>query len=136
MKWNDRFTLATNVNCPPQFYGNAGWAETCTDEDAYVGLLDHNPNRGADYPGSVGENIFAASYVASGADAVAYWVAEKQYYDYDSNSCSRVCGHYTQVVWRETTKLGCGVYNCPNLDYNYAIVCNYAPAGNNGSRPY
>ncbi|MEM6522020.1 MAG: CAP domain-containing protein, partial [Cyanobacteria bacterium P01_C01_bin.70] len=42
---------------------------------------------------------------------VAAWVAEKADYDYASNSCAsgKVCGHYTQIVWRETTAVGCGV---------------------------
>lgn len=30
-------------------------------------------------------------------NSVASWVNEKKDYDYASNSCSGVCGHYTQV---------------------------------------
>ena len=36
---------------------------------------------------------------------VGMWVDEKADYNYASNSCSNVCGHYTQVVWAETTKV-------------------------------
>ncbi|XP_064941426.1 pathogenesis-related protein 1A-like [Musa acuminata AAA Group] len=44
----------------------------------------------------------------SSRDAVSLWVAEKQYSDYDSNTCDggKVCGHYTQVVWANSVYLG------------------------------
>ncbi len=39
---------------------------------------------------------------------------EAQYYTYSSNSCQsgKVCGHYTQVVWHNSYKLGCGKKTC------------------------
>ncbi|KAL4274798.1 Pathogenesis-related protein 1B [Arachis hypogaea] len=48
--------------------------------------------------GQYGENIAGGSGDFSGTVAVKLWVDEKQYYDYDSNSCAsgQVCGHYTQ----------------------------------------
>ncbi len=66
-------------------------------------------------------------------------MSEKQYYHHDTNSCDsgRVCGHYTQVVWRNTTKVGCAVYTCAGLQYGATVVCNYGPGGNtSGRRPY
>ncbi|KAJ7567866.1 hypothetical protein O6H91_01G116500 [Diphasiastrum complanatum] len=87
-----------------------------------------------------GENIFSGqgkNYTAS--DAVNSWVAAKQFYDYPTNSCSRPgqCGTYTQVVWKDTTKLGCGVGFCPAGTTSTFIICNYSPAGNfNGERPF
>ncbi|CAG2213593.1 unnamed protein product [Mytilus edulis] len=76
--------------------------------------------------------------------SVASWVNEKKDYDYASNSCSGVCGHYTQVVWADSTKLGCAVGSCPsmtNLPSYFRnvkfVVCNYGPGGNfNGRKPY
>lgn len=44
-------------------------------------------------------------------------------------------GHYTQVIWKGTTKLGCAVQFCPDgqmvdgMDAWY-MVCNYGPPGN------
>ncbi|KAK6725962.1 hypothetical protein RB195_004339 [Necator americanus] len=40
---------------------------------------------------------------------------------------SRGVGHYTQMVWQETVKLGCYVQTCPKMCY---VVCQYGPAGN------
>jgi hypothetical protein len=30
-------------------------------------------------------------------------------YDYKTNRCRAGCGHYTQVIWRDTKELGCAV---------------------------
>ena len=40
---------------------------------------------------------------------------------------SKETGHFTQVVWKSSTKLGCGIA----IANNKAVgVCNYSPAGN------
>jgi pathogenesis-related protein 1 len=48
------------------------------------------------------------------------------------------CGHYTQLVWRNSTQLGCGVSSCTSGGVTYDIwICNYAPTGNVvGQKPY
>jgi hypothetical protein len=48
------------------------------------------------------------------------------------------CGHYTQIVWRTSTQLGCGVATCQANGFTNDIwICNYAPAGNIvGQKPY
>ncbi|KAL4036597.1 hypothetical protein IC575_000155 [Cucumis melo] len=52
--------------------------------------------------GSYGENIAWSNADLSGKAAVQLWVNEKPFYDYDTNTCApgKLCGHYTQVVWR------------------------------------
>ena len=115
----------------------AAWVAQCRDRDAPTGLVDHNPDRSAGHPYYVGENIFASSGGATGGAAVASWVDEAKSYDYASNSCSGVCGHYTQVVWRDTTEVGCALGSCPGLRFSSTIVCDYGPGGNvNNRRPY
>lgn len=44
-------------------------------------------------------------------------------------------GHYSQVVWKDSTTIGCAVQACEagtlDADYpGYFSVCNYWPAGN------
>jgi pathogenesis-related protein 1 len=113
------------------------WAERCVDEQAPIGLIDHNPGRSDTYPGYVGENIYGSGGPARGTDAVALWIAEEADYDYPTNTCRSVCGHYTQVVWADTSRLGCGIHSCPGLTYGNTVICNYAPGGNlGGQRPY
>jgi len=115
------------------------WADGCVDSDAPSGLIDHNPNRSSNYPGIVGENVFGkgGGVPPTPQEAVNVWAGEEADYDSDSNTCSSVCGHYTQIVWATTERLGCGISQCSELQFGGTIVCNYSPAGNlSGARPY
>ena len=73
---------------------------------------------------------------------VAMWASEAKSYDYATNGCSGVCGHYTQVVWRSTTSVGCAIQRCATGSPFggstwFFAVCNYVPPGNFvGERPY
>ena len=115
----------------------AAWVAKCRDSDAPSGLLDHNDDRSDGHPYYVGENIYASSGQADPQQAVQDWMSEQADYSYTNNSCSGVCGHYTQVVWRDTLEVGCAVGACPGLQFSNTIVCDYGPGGNvNGERPY
>ncbi len=89
-----------------------------------------------------GENIFAVAGTDTPAAVVGSWVASAADYDYATNSCSTFCGQYTQVVWRDTVRLGCGMAMCTqNSPFNGGAwqmwVCNYDPRGNiGGVKPY
>lgn len=87
--------------------------------------------------GPHGENLAAGTGAFSGKRAVDMWVAEKQYYHNSSNSCrGGVCGHYTQVVWRNSVRLGCARVQCNNNRWWY-VICTYSPRGNiAGQRPF
>lgn len=70
-------------------------------------------------------------------NVVKAWTDEEKWYNYKSNSCQpgQQCGHYTQIVWRETTEVGCAVKFCGDQSQNW--VCSYNPPGNYvGKRPY
>ncbi|ONH92075.1 hypothetical protein PRUPE_8G152900 [Prunus persica] len=73
----------------------------------------------------------------SGTAAVNLFVSEKANYNYNSNTCApnKVCGHYTQVVWRNSARVGCAKVRCNNG--GTFIGCNYDPPGNYvGQKPY
>uniref|UniRef100_H2YEX9 SCP domain-containing protein n=1 Tax=Ciona savignyi TaxID=51511 RepID=H2YEX9_CIOSA len=106
-------------------------------------LFAHNKNRRNERYHPVGENIYISSgspyNVAYGRNAVEAWDGERVYYNYQTKTCTpnKMCGHYTQVVWADTFKVGCGVASCPTVNvrgrvWNDAtiLICNYGPGGN------
>ncbi len=127
------------------------WAATLEKEGC---VMRHSPAGSG-----VGENLYWASgkRTATRRDAsgnwlwknsrqqitakevVAAWGGEKKWYSHRHNSCKaprgQSCGHYTQMVWRTTSELGCAQAICG--DQSQVWVCNYAPAGNIvGRKPY
>ncbi len=84
-----------------------------------------------------GENLFTSTGRTTVAHAVRAWANEKNQYNYQQNRCKpgKQCGHYTQIVWKGTTDLGCAMASCSNGTQMY--VCSYFPAGNVvGARPF
>ncbi len=116
---------------------------------------DHLKNKHAcqmqhsDTKGHYGENLYWASPLiwsdgrremrkVSPAEVITSWGKEKADYDHASNTCApgAECGHYTQIIWRETTKVGCGFAVCSD-SREQVWVCHYSPAGNIvGEKPY
>lgn len=95
-----------------------------------------------------GENLYWAwqtggtgeGLITTPSAVVQNWTSEKTDYNYAKNSCTpgKQCGHYTQIVWEETTEIGCGVSICRNENTQKEIwVCRYNPPGNYfGEKPY
>ena len=116
------------------------YANKLSDERACK--LSHSDTRG------IGENLYWASarrysygrkeiQQIRSKQVVDAWADEKKHYNYSSNSCNRgeVCGHYTQIVWANTSEIGCAKTIC--RDKSQVWVCNYYPAGNYiGKKPY
>ncbi|XP_072886558.1 uncharacterized protein [Hemitrygon akajei] len=102
-------------------------------------IWGHNKNRG-----QTGENLYAATKTVNLKAAVEKWYLEAADYTYDTMECTpqKMCGHYTQVVWADSDKVGCASHYCDVLqglsDNNLSIlVCNYSPPGNvYGENPY
>ena len=43
----------------------------------------------------------------------------------------RAVGHYTQLVWATSTRIGCGGVKYRDGKFNkFYLVCNYGPTGN------
>jgi pathogenesis-related protein 1 len=75
-----------------------------------------------------GENLAAGTTgTLSPSDVVTMWYAENSQYAFKAPGFSMSTGHFTQVVWRTTTQVGCGTSQCNGMEIT---VCNYDPAGN------
>ncbi|XP_059292202.1 pathogenesis-related protein 1A-like [Lycium ferocissimum] len=125
-------TARTNVGVGPLTWDDkvAAYAQQYASQLAADCNLVHSQ-------GQYGENLAGGSGDLTATQAVELWVNEKQYYHHDSNSCDegKVCGHYTQVVWRNSVRLGCARVQCNNG--GYVVSCNYDPPGNyRGQSPY
>ena len=98
---------------------------------ARLGRLQHSPK--AVRPGQR-ENLWMGTRGAfSPEQMVGNWIAERAHYrpgtfPYVSRTGSWYdVGHYTQLVWRTTTHVGCAIYPAARWDY---LICRYSPPGN------
>lgn len=138
-------------NLPPLTWSDklANYAQQWANRSAKVRNcgMKHRPQQGR-YKQEHGENLWWASprtwsnglrelQPITIQRVVKDWADEQPFYDYASNTCKpgEQCGHYTQIVWRETTQVGCAYQQC--ADKSQLWVCNYNPPGNYiGERPY
>lgn len=113
-------------------------AQQWADHLARSGEFAHSP----DAPGAVpvGENIWGGTAARFQPESmVGLWVSEKRFFKpgvFPDNSTSgrlEDVTHYTQLIWRSTRRVGCGLSRGPRDDI---LVCRYASAGNMmGERP-
>jgi hypothetical protein len=114
---------------------------------------------GTDTNYAYGENLSFGWPSRTGKEAAEQWYCESNVYNFDNpspklageddsgtvfgdtcnpaNNPKKVTGHFTQLIWRATTKLGCAKNTCSqNGNQGTLWACEYDPAGNaNASTP-
>ena len=136
LSWSDHL-----ANYAKQWVNHLATTKNCA--------MIHRPNKGnSPFKQVYGENLFWASpEVFSDGEVLLQdiniknvfdaWAEEESYYDYQTNTCQdgKDCGHFTQIVWHETQKVGCAMAICSDMSQIWA--CNYSPRGNYiGEWPY
>ena len=108
-------------------------AQNTANKCKSAGTLQHS---GTSYNGKwMGQNLYVSGGAAPTGAAVAnYWYSENKNYDYakGTGKNNAVVGHFTQLVWKATTKIGCAVAEGTWSGYkpSYFVCCNYFPGGN------
>ncbi len=118
--------LRAEVNVPSLSWSSelASTDQDWADELSRRGTFGHSPRSGN--RSGAGENIAAGSSVEL---MLGLWAEEKENYDLSTGQCKgETCGHYTQMIWQNTTELGCGV--APHRIYGKLMIYNYRPPGN------
>ncbi|XP_006142907.1 GLIPR1-like protein 1 [Tupaia chinensis] len=111
------------------------WANECKFQHNSCLKKPYKCYSGFEY---VGENIWLGGLrIFTPNAAITAWYNETKFYDFNTLSCSKVCGHYTQVVWADSYQVGCALSMCSNLGgpSTAIFVCNYGPAGNYANMP-
>ena len=103
---------------------------------ALTGIFAHSDRKARS---GVGENLWMGSRGAFTVEnMVDGWVSERQmfapgFFPTVSRSGNWTdVGHYTQVIWPTTQRVGCAVASNASAEY---LVCRYWPAGNIEGRP-
>jgi pathogenesis-related protein 1 len=153
-----RAMVETTMSLPELTWSNelAAYAQEWADNLATTTCLPKHRTGAELQAKGYGENwAFFTSFGSTPSDtaktAVGLWASEKECWTYgtfwESEKCDVACyqakgtdgcGHYTQIVWRESTQVGCGLATCSSSgQLNSIWICNYAPAGNFiGQKPY
>ena len=107
-------------------------AQSYAEHLAATSTFEHSGNKLGDE--SLGENLYmqwisAGPVKVDAKDAVKSWYDEISLHDFNRPKFSKETGHFTQLVWKDTRKLGVGVAISRNGREVY-MVTNYYPAGN------
>ena len=80
----------------------------------------------------LGENLFQCNKktckMENYTQPLEVWYKEKNYYNFNTNKGEKGTANFTQMVWKSTKKLGCGL--AQKYETSYKVVCYYLPKGN------
>lgn len=98
---------------------------------AFTGRFEHS-NRQARR--GTGENLWKGSHGAFSVEAmIGGWASEKRWFrpgtfpNISRTGSWEDVGHYSQMIWPATRRVGCAIASTPRVDY---LVCRYGTAGN------
>lgn len=110
-------------------------ARTHANALARLNLIQHSPKAGRR---GIGENLWMGTrgYYRP-ATMVGTWSSERRWFragrfpDVSTTGNWADVGHYTQMIWRATKRVGCAISRSATSDI---LVCRYWPSGNVSGR--
>lgn len=116
---------STNLYREEHNVSSLSW-NTTLEEFATDYLDDNDDCKFEHSDGPYGENL-AIGY-GNVTASVEAWGDERDDYDFKKGGFSKKTGHFTQLVWKDTTDVGCGRKLCG--ERGWFLVCEYWPRGN------
>ena len=106
--------------------GLASQAQQWVNYLASTGRMEHGGHDGA------GQNLYMTSDTSADHNGVCIaatdaWYSEVNQYDWNNPGFSMETGHFTQVVWRGSTRMG---YAMASGQYGTFVAAHYAAPGN------
>ena len=101
-----------------------------------IGRLVHSPR--ATRPGQRENLAMGTTGYLNDLQLAGMWVAEKHHFapglfpNVSRTGNWEDVSHYTQMVWKGTTHVGCALYRGGGNDY---LICRYSPPGNTDGKP-
>ncbi|KAJ8299044.1 hypothetical protein KUTeg_023104 [Tegillarca granosa] len=126
---NDSQNFANSINVPTSYKKSETW----DDEVASIAqkwadncVTSHDQNYNRFIPGRLqsGQNLYYGSAKVTWDQPINAWHSEVSDFTFGGSNNLGQVGHYTQVVWAKSTKIGCGYAKCGSV---YYYVCNYSP---------
>ncbi len=127
--------VRAQIGIPPLTWSSVLAAHAQTWADTLIARHDFSHTPHSPY----GQNLYEITGgTASPNDVVSSWADEARDYNYETNKCRGMCGHFTQLVWLDTKQVGCAVARSSSRNNVTEIwVCDYDPPGNwVGKRPW
>ncbi|XP_070551500.1 venom allergen 5-like isoform X2 [Ptychodera flava] len=113
LKWDDKL---------------AAFARTVASDNAARGYIHHSDS---DYGENIAMQQLQGEKQATGYGFVKMWYDEIEMYNFRNPMFDFNTGHFTQVVWKGSERVGCAMASAPAGAFTaFYVVCNYEPQGN------
>jgi uncharacterized protein YkwD len=123
----DLHNLARRKNGVSDLVWDENLAKSALDWSKHLAKVDNGLEHSR-----AGENLYAGPADADCSRSIELWYEEKKFFPRNAviDQNYEIYGHYTQIVWNTTKRVGCA-------SYDGYLTCHYDPPGNYlGKNPF
>lgn len=119
------------------FTWNVGLAQGAKEYANHLARTGRRVHASREGRGIVRENLSQGLLGWTAEQLMDSWLKEKQLFRAGTfpdvcNGDWSACGHYSQMIWPDTTDIGCGIAMGSGFSW---LVCRYSPGGNKDGKP-